>query len=339
MPENLTVHPLSNARWLRIIVLCLALLGVILWSGEKTIQAFAQDIQRPPSNRVFIPSILFGNPTTSLPSPEWLLYVNDDRARAGRPEVTENLSWSEGDLAHSRYTVKTDILMHDEDAANPWYTPAGMAAAQAGNLMGSYDSAASDRHSIDSWMQAPFHALGILDPALHQVGFGSYRETDGGLQMGATLDVLRGLGSIPANIGFPVMWPGQGSVAPIAKYWGESPDPLTGCPGYKSPAGLPIILQVGPGNLTPSVTSYSFSQGGVSLESCIFTEATYKNTDAAAQNVGRAILNERDAVVLVPRAPLTPGATYTVSITASGQTYSWSFSVATTTQDLNMAAP
>jgi hypothetical protein len=43
--------------------------------------------------------------------------------------------------------------------------------------------------------------------------------------------------------------------------------------------------------------------------------------------LGRNILNARDAVVLIPRDPLTPGTRYTVSITVNGQTHAWSFTV------------
>jgi hypothetical protein len=35
--------------------------------------------------------------------------------------------------------------------------------------------------------------------------------------------------------------------------------------------------------------------------------------------------------VLIPRQPLTPGLSYTVSITTNGQTYTWSFEVAAQT--------
>jgi hypothetical protein len=98
------------------------------------------------------------------------------------------------------------------------------------------------------------------------------------------------------------------------------------------PSGLPIILQIGPGNLTPSVTAHSFIQGTTALEHCVFDETNYTNPDSSTQNTGRNILNSRDAIVLIPRAPLTPGATYTVSITANGQMYAWSFVVSNTAQ-------
>jgi hypothetical protein len=244
--------------------------------------------------------------------------------------VNENLNWSAGGLGQALYTVKNDVLMHNEEENNPWYSPEGKIAAQSGNLMGSYDINASDRYAIDSWMQAPFHALGILDPSLGQVGYGSYREEDGGLQMSATLDVLRGLGNTTSSAAYPVYWPGNGSTVPLRTFRGEYPDPLTGCSGYSTPSGLPIYFQLGPGNITPAVSAYSISTNGSALESCMFTEETYTNPDRTAQDTGRAILNERDAVVLIPRQPLNAGGVYTVSITANGQTYTWSFTVSST---------
>ncbi|MBW1713559.1 MAG: hypothetical protein JRJ59_10465, partial [Deltaproteobacteria bacterium] len=50
------------------------------------------------------------------------------------------------------------------------------------------------------------------------------------------------------------------------------------------------------------------------------------------QYLGRVVLDMRDAAVLIPRDPLIPGATYTVSITANGQPYTWSFTVSETAQ-------
>ncbi len=97
------------------------------------------------------------------------------------------------------------------------------------------------------------------------------------------------------------------------------------------PAERPaLILQIHPGHLTPSVSAYSFTQGTTPPEHCVFDETNYVNPDSGTQSTGPSILNSRDAIVLMPRAPLTPGATYTVSITTNGQTYTWSFGVSNT---------
>jgi hypothetical protein len=320
-----------SLRAARLLIICLVLLAPTLVNLANPYTVHADEEAKGTS--IYIPSIVSGRAGPASPAPDWLVYLNSYRAMAYLPELYENTTWSSGGMAHSRYTVKNDTLMHTEDTGNQWYTADGKAAAEAGNLMASYDSSSSDRHAIDSWMQAPFHSVGILDPALEQVGFGSYRETDGGLQMGATLDIMRGLGGLSPNIVFPVIWPANGATVPLSKYWGESPDPLTSCPGYAAPAGLPIVIQLGPGDVTPVVSSYSFSQGGTALESCVFSETTYSNPESVYQDLGRAILNERDAVIMIPRAPLTPGASYTVSITANSRTFTWTFSVASTTVD------
>ncbi|NOR83482.1 MAG: hypothetical protein GQ526_08325, partial [Ardenticatenales bacterium] len=110
-------------------------------------------------------------------------------------------------------------------------------------------------------------------------------------------------------------------------YWGENPDPLTSCPGYTAPAGLPIILQIGAGELSPSVSSHSLKEGDTELEHCTLDETTYVNPNPDLQRLGRSTLNSRDAVVIIPREPLAPGGTYTVSVTVNGQTITWSFTV------------
>lgn len=270
---------------------------------------------------------------TAEPVGDWLSYLNSYRAQAQLPPVTENADWSYGDRLHARYMVKNDTIGHDEDPNNPWYTPEGDAAAEASNVMVSSRSTTPDEVAIDLWMQGPFHAVGIVDPALGRVGFGSYRETVGTWQMGAALDVLRGLGAIPAAVSFPIVWPGNGTTSSLGSYGGsESPDPLTGCPGYEAPSGLPLLLQIGPGNITPDVTGHSLRTDGAELAHCIFDETTYSNPDGGLQNLGRAVLDSRDAIVLIPRDPLAAGQAYSVSITANGQNYAWTFDVSATWQ-------
>ena len=283
----------------------------------------------------YLPLVLQEPTPTPQPDGAWLAYVNDQRGLADLSPVAENPTWSDGDWKHSRYMVKNDYLGHSEDLDNPWYTPEGLAAAQNGNAFVSSSTSSTDKYAIDFWMQSPFHAVAIVDPALQQVGFGSYREAIGRRHMGATLDVYRGLGTIPPTVTFPIEYPADGKTTALRSYMGgEWPDPLTSCPGYSAPAGLPVILQIGPGNLTPSVTAHSFEQGGAPLEHCEFDATNYINPDNYTQRVGRSVLSLRDAIVLIPRAPLTPGASYAVSVTSNGQTYVWTFGVATTARQI-----
>jgi uncharacterized protein YkwD len=294
-------------------------------------------------SRAFRPSLILSDTLTFLPFVSrselqiqpptgWFAYVNYYRAMAELPLLVEDVGWSDGCYNHARYTVKNDVLDHDEDAGNPWYTPDGQEAARSSNLMATFDVSKSDEAAIDGWMQAPFHAVGILDPALSQTGYGSYREADGGYQMAAGLDVIRGRGSIPPLVTFPIKWPADGTTVPLTSHSGEYPSPLTSCPGYSTPSGLPIILQIGSGGVTPNVTAHSFSQGVTALDHCVFDETNYANPDGLQQSLGRSILNARDAIVLIPRHPLTPGQSYTASITVNGDTHTWSFSVLITAQ-------
>jgi len=267
--------------------------------------------------------------TTVRSSGGWLDSLNHYRATAGLPPVTENTAWSRGDRDHAVYIVKNEVLQHSEDPDSDWYTPEGQTAAHQSNLFNSDQLDDTDSCILDTWMQSPFHAVGVLDPRLVQVGFGSYREADGDLQTGAALNVLAGLDQT-VKASYPVFWPCEGATVPINFHWGGYPNPLTGCPGYSVPSGLPLIIQIGPGNLTPVVSASSFTHDGRPLEHCVFDETTYNNPDRTQQKLGRSILGARNAIVLIPRSPLAAGATYTASITVNGQTHTWTFSTSST---------
>jgi len=255
----------------------------------------------------------------------WLGRVNSYRIATGLWPVRENRLLSAGDRCHAIYIVKNEVLQHGEESGNRFFTPQGRAAATQSNLFLSYDADDSNSWVIDIWMQSPFHAVGLLDPRLRQVGYGSYRDPGGAVKTGAALNVAAGLEESAAV--YPIFWPGNRSTVPLGQYWVGFPSPLQSCPGYVSPSGLPLIIQFGPGDQDPVVAASSLSADGQPLEHCVFSESTYRNPDLAQQSLGRSILAPRDAVVLVPRAPLTPGARYTASLTVGGRIYVWSFGV------------
>lgn len=317
------------------IVMIVSLLGWVLLSGSPEgglslalarTEPQADTAQSDVLDQVFLPLVLHAFPASPA---EWLSRLNFYRAMAKLPPVVENPEWRDGCAKHARYMVKNDIITHAEDAGNPWYTPEGDQCGRNANVMVSFSATASDTYAIDVWMQAPFHALGMIDPRLIRVGYGSYREADGGYQMGAALDVLRGRGAIPANISFPIRWPGEGTTTPLRAFQvGEYPDPLAHC-GYTRPAGLPILLLLGTGSITPFVTAHYVLRDGNPVAHCVFDERTYQHpTDPDQQNLGRRILDHRDAIVIIPQEPLPRGSQYTVSITVNGQNYTWSFFVA-----------
>lgn len=310
------------------------LLGLLAAAWLSGVQAGAEGNQKtylPLALKDELPTPIPTATPGSQPPGDWRGRVNYYRGLSGLPGVTENPDWSAGGVLHGRYLVKNNVIAHAEDPGNPWYTPEGDAAGRNGNVAVFSSVNATDAQAIDLWMEGPFHAIAILDPQLHVSGFGSYREADGGWQMGATLDVLRGLGGVPGGVSFPIAWPVGTVYVPLGYRGTEWPDPMSHC-GYSAtwnnPSGPPLMLQLGSGGITPSVTAHSLTRNGTPIEHCLFDETNYVNPDAGAQGTGRTILNGRDAVVIMPRHPLVPGATYTASVTTNGQQHSWSFTVA-----------
>src|SRR5262249_24270106 len=143
--------------------------------------------------------------------------------------------------------VETGMITHTEDPTSPYYTGGGAAAGQASDLAG--DSVVqSDRYALEvEWMQAVFHWVGVIDPALATLGYRTYagRASASGLKWGGALDVISGRGMLPGAAPFPIVFPGKDAMVPITSLWGVVPEPADYC-GYKTPTGLPLIVQYGP---------------------------------------------------------------------------------------------
>lgn len=257
----------------------------------------------------------------------WLKRLNFYRASASLPAIVEDPALSRAVTQHARYMLRHGVVKHSENPRASEATPEGAAAAAASNLAGSMSPSEPDVWAVDLWMQAPFHALGILDPALAQVGFGIEHGHKGAIQTAAGLDVLRGRTAAPRPVAYPITWPADRASVPIAAHVAEYPSPLTSCPGYAAPAGLPLIVQLGAGDDTPRVTGSWITDGEQWLEHCVFDETTYRNRDAAQQRLGRSILASRDAIVVIPRAPLRPGFTYRSVVEVNGRLIDWTFSI------------
>jgi len=266
------------------------------------------------------------SPGAALPAGEesiafraWLAPLNHYRAMAGLPPVTADASLSHGDFLHSHYLsvnyapqlpeLRLGAEAHMEDPGKPGFSAEGAAAADASDVDWMWGSNAGTDSSwaIDNWMQAPFHRMQIINPYLRAVGYGTDclgKICFAALNTGSDVDPRS-----PAPWPKPLVFPPMGAVMASGTFSGEWPDPLTACPGYKSPAGLPITLEFG--HLEqPSLSDYSIKEAeydGDSVAACAFDASTYVNPDPVAQNAARAVLSQFGAIVIVPRRPLSPG--------------------------------
>ncbi len=237
-----------------------------------------------------------------------------------------------GLVEHARYVVKNDVLTHTEDSQNPWYSIEGLSAGQASNLAAFDTTAVLPAWPVDVMMTSPFHAALILSPWLQTSSYGEYSEATGGsIQFAAALDVARGVRYV-TSVSYQRRFPNplsSGEAYPLRAMYapGVYPDPVSTC-GYSGVVGAPILLFFDPAQGVPQVTSTSLTIGGQAVAHCVYTAATYTAPDATQQSLGRDILRESGAVVILPQAPLQGGATYTVSATVNGVTYTWSFTTA-----------
>jgi len=260
------------------------------------------------------------------PLPAWLTFLNQFRAIAGLPPVLDWEPYTKGSEHHSQYMVVRDqAIAHSEDINDPLYDVGGDQAARNGNIFATSQDDATYIWSLNFWASAPFHLIGMLNPTLSKVGYGDYVEDGGDVVMAAVLDIGSDSGA-DNGVTYPIYFPGPESSTWIVRHsMYEWPDPITSCPGYTRPSGPPIILFLGNGSVTPSVSRHRLAMGDTPLESCLFDETSYQNPDPYAQKVGRTILDLNDAVVIIPLAPLAADETYTAQIDANGQTYTWRF--------------
>jgi len=252
--------------------------------------------------------------TTPASSSGWLDRLNQWRASTGTSTLSENAGYSAGDVLHATYMVKTGDVRHGELTSYPaYYTPAGDVAGQNSNIFVSSSTGTTDVRSIDWWMAAPFHAMGMMDPRLTSTGFGSYRDTSASpWQMGAALNVGQGMGS-PGS--YPVFFPGNGSTEPLTNYSGnESPDPTLACPGY---SGLPLFVEVG-GYVDTRAGPHTLTGNGTPLTHCVIDSSDSRYA---------GLLKWRGAVLVFPQAPLQAGVTYVVNLTVNTIPYAWTFTV------------
>lgn len=273
---------------------------------------------------------------------------------AAAAPVREDSSAVPGARAYARYIVKNYLVRnpqtpHHEDPSNPWYTEEGAKAASKSDVYGPGPRATrSATFDIDGWMDGAFHRLTLIDRDVDAAAYGDYCEAGICAQV-LVLDTHSKRDTDPAWFGEfpePLMFPSNGTTLP-AKFAtliaGEWPDPLS-CAGYSRPVGYPVTLQFDY-RFVPKILSFTLSRDGTPVVVCGYDSTDYENPVQAAKIWARSVLSGRGALVLIPREPLKPGATYTVTVKVQARSdpfnwgspssfagqmrsYTWSFSVA-----------
>lgn len=285
-----------------------------------------------------IPSRKSKSATVSAGAP-WIARLNYYRQLTHLAPVSEDRALSSGDANHARYLVanqaamirsgKINASIHEEDPSKPYFTSEGKSAGAQSDVDAIYTDPPETPEStwaIENWITGPFHRMWMLNPALRQVGYGQYCRSG---TCAAALNIRSGIGSTPQTAG-PVMFPPDRATIKNATFTADEsewPDPLASC-GYSPPSGIPITLQTETGGHGPvALEQFSLMRNGTAAESCAFDASSYKSADPTALQRVQQQLAHFGAIVIVPKQPLAPGATYTVSIKASGESYSWWFSV------------
>lgn len=269
--------------------------------------------------------------------------VNAWRTLTGLPALVEEPSWSAGAKLHSQYVLggNSDQSFDPELPGRIGYTAEGNDAAQNSVLFYSlFFANFSPTTIVSSWARSPFVSVQMLDPRLQRTGLGYATMNLVNVQRtSAVFDVVRGRNTA-LPIAAPTTFPRQGSaiVGQCAERTSYAACGSEGYPpvldpcgivgnGFTTPDfGMPVWIQFGPG-VTPVVTASSLSNGATTVPICTVTPSSYTVSTPAWQTLGRKILADRGAVILVPKVTLPSGKTYTASVTVNGQQYQWSFTV------------
>ena len=257
-------------------------------------------------------------------APAFLRSLNAWRANVGLPPVADTPAWSQGLREHSNYLIELGALSHQQDPSRPAATPDGARAGASSVIAAwNYSAVRTESDVIAEWIRAPFHSIHLFEPRWQRTAYGEARQSGRvPLDGAAALDVIRGVGA-RVRIDRPITFPGDGTTVPLSEFTSEVPDPLTSCPGYTAPSGLPLLA------LFPepiSGASAELRMDGNLVASCLIDQR-YSNPDAPSQEIGRALLKQKNAVIVIPRAPLTPGATYEATVVSSAGVVRWSFRV------------
>ncbi|MCB9686132.1 MAG: CAP domain-containing protein [Alphaproteobacteria bacterium] len=228
-------------------------------------------------------------PRTTVPvAPPWrdgaevAAMVDEVRANAGLDPIPWDQGLAEAALQHAAYLAlhDPDPHTHRQDPDDAWFV--GTYPEERG---GAWEillrlGSATPEEVLAQWLAAPFHRLPLIRPGATGIGVAHV-----GRSWVAEIRV-------DTSVGPTGGWPGRGEVVPTGRFEGhEQPDPLPRWqhPDVSWPTGWPITVWDAPKTLEAVV-------------SCDGARLPFYVADAA-------LGTPREAVHLIPRSPLAPGAT------------------------------
>ena len=230
-----------------------------------------------------------------------LARLNHYRTLASVPKVQLDYDLSRDCQKHANYLKINSVDLrvvglqaHTEDPHAVGYSAAG---AEAGGSSVIYQGVTAPE-AVDNWMCTLYHRLGLLDPNLLYVGFGS----GGGYQV---MDVVRGRVGLPYAVSGEALCPPPGMPDTPREYKVEIPHPIPG----DEVLGVPITVEF-------------FGAVGDNILN-VQTQLTDLAADQAVpcyvQWPGEPFLREWDLdrlIAIIPKQPLAGGRMYRVTVQA-----------------------
>lgn len=243
--------------------------------------------------------------------------ANDARAAIGLPLLRKSPELMRAAQAHADYYIRNlgDASaggLHREVPGKPGFSGVSIfdrakAAAYTFNWIDETFGFLPPSGTLEWALQTVFHRYMFVHPSAVDIGYGS-------ASSGRTTATVFNVGLSPrhtAAVPLPSVFPADGARGvPPAWDGAESPDPA---PGVPRPLGPPITLQFG---LDDRVS---------------WDEARLLAPSGASVPVVTSISEWRRAIALMPRDPLSPGATYRLHVTGlrNGQAFSFESSFTT----------
>jgi hypothetical protein len=242
--------------------------------------------------------------------------INVHRKAAGLEALTLDAALSKGCSSHAEYLVKNvdhpstqGLGLHSESEKLPGYTKEGEKAGKASVIFLGLEGA----DAIDGWMGSLLHRIPLMQSRLRKIGYGA--ATGGPAKVTVVLDATNGLGvgkDVPV-----VLYPADGQKGVPLAFSPEIPDPIPESLGKK--AGYPVTAIFAEGALVKDVRASLKDAAGDDVAVWLSTP----EKPAAADY-------QRNTVGLIPKQPLRPLETYTVTIAArvTGKAWlrTWTFS-------------